>query len=415
MFSRQSATSGCKGAKKPEQNVKLAPHPSSACGERRKIAWIVHSPTPYKTPFFTLLAARPELDVRFFFLYWDDPQRAWKQDAFPGGNLKVLPGLSFRGRADEKERVHFGLSIIKELREGRFGLAVICGYNHPTLLFALFYCLFSGLPFILQGESHVVQQRHPLKKALKRWFLFPLLRRARAAFATGTKAADYWVEAGIPREKIFILSNTPDIEFFIAASDAARARREQIRESLGLNGRLTGVFVGRFVAVKGVEVLLRALALLPQSKRPQLLLVGDGPLKPTYERIINTHNLPVRFVGFQQKAQLPELYAAADFFALPSLSEPWGVVVNEAMACALPVLLSDQVGAAYDLLEDGRNGFMVRAGDIGAWSKALCAMMDMTTAELERMGATSREIVRPWNHEANVKNVLECVKLVCSP
>jgi glycosyltransferase involved in cell wall biosynthesis len=393
--------------------VKLAPHPSSGSGEQKKIAWIVHSPTPYKTPFFTMLAKRPGVDLTCFFLYGADPQRAWKQDPLPGVKSKALPGLSLRRQLKELDYVHFGTSIIGELRQGRFDLAVICGYDHPTLLLALLYCLLTSLPFVLQGESHVVHKRHPAKKALKRWLLFPLLRRARAAFATGTKAADYWVEAGIPREKVFILSNTPDIEFFIAASDAARARREQIRESLGLNGRLTGIFVGRFVVVKGVEVLLRALALLPHEKRPQLLLVGDGPLKADYEQIIKTHNLPVRFIGFQQKEQLPELYAAADFFALPSLSEPWGVVVNEAMACRLPVLLSDQVGAAYDLLEEGRNGFMLPAGDVEAWSKALRAMMDMPTAELERMGVNSREIVRPWNHEANVKNVLECVKLVC--
>jgi glycosyltransferase involved in cell wall biosynthesis len=73
------------------------------------------------------------------------------------------------------------------------------------------------------------------------------------------------------------------------------------------------------------------------------------------------------------------------------------------------------VGAAYDLLEEGRNGFMVPVGDVAAWRKALVAMMELTDAELKRMGAASREIVRPWNHEANVRNVLECVKQVLRP
>jgi len=88
------------------------------------------------------------------------------------------------------------------------------------------------------------------------------------------------------------------------------------------------------------------------------------------------------------------------------------VVVNEAMACGLPVLLSDQVGAAYDLLEEGRNGFMAPAGDMAAWRKVLGATMDITEDELRRMGALSREIVRPWNHEANVKSVLACIDQV---
>jgi len=378
----------------------------------KRIAWVVHSPTPYKAPFFEMLAARRELDVTFLFLYWDDPQRAWNLEALRGVKHRVLPRISLRKRLRESELVHFGPAVIGELRKGHFDLAVICGYSHPTLLFALLYCLVSGTPFVLQGESHVVLHRHPLKRALKRCLLFPLLRRARAAFATGRKAAEYWVDVGIPRERVFILSNTPDLEFFLSASDAARIRRDAVRKALGLSNRRTGIFVGRFVAAKGVEVILEAMAELAPEKQPQLLLVGDGPLKPHYEEIIRRHNLPVRLIGFQQKEHLPELYAAADFFILPSLNEPWGVVVNEAMACGLPLLLSDQVGAAYDLLEEGRNGFMIPAGDIAAWRQGLAAVMELTDAELNRMGAMSREIVHPWNHEANVRNVVECIKQV---
>ena len=384
----------------------------AAVEDVKRIAWIVHSPTPYKTPFFRMLAARPELDVTFFFLYWGDPQRAWNQESLSGLKYKVLPGTSFRRRFRESELVHFGPAVVGKLRKGHFDLVVICGYSHPTLLLALFYCLVTGTPFVLQGESHIVQQRHPLKRVLKRCLLFPLLRRARAAFATGRKAADYWVDAGIPRERVFTLSNTPDLEFFLSASDAARNRREAVRKALGLSSRRTGIFVGRFVEVKGVEIILEAMAGLAPDKQPELLLVGDGPLKPHYEKIIQRHNLPVRLVGFQQKERLPELYAAADFFILPSLSEPWGVVVNEAMACGLPLLLSDQVGAAYDLLEERRNGFMVPAGDAAAWRKALVVIMELTDAELNRMGAASREIVRPWNYEANVRNVLECINQI---
>jgi len=144
----------------------------------RKIAWVVHSPTPYKTPFFKMLVARPELDVTFLFLYWDDPQRTWNQEPLSGVKYKVLPGISLRKRLRESELVHFGPVVIRELRKGHFDLAVICGYGHPTLLLALLYCLVSGTPFVLQGESRIVRKRHPLKKALKRWFLFPLLRPA---------------------------------------------------------------------------------------------------------------------------------------------------------------------------------------------------------------------------------------------
>jgi glycosyltransferase involved in cell wall biosynthesis len=378
----------------------------------KRVAWVVYSPTPYKTPFFRMLAARPEVNATFFFLYWDDPQRAWSQPDLPGLKYKVLPGISFRKRSGESELVHIGPAIIRELRKGRFDLVVICGYDHATLLFALFYCLVTRTPFVLQGESHVVKHRNALKRVLKRGLLFPLLRCAKAAFATGSKAAEYWVEVGIPRNRVFNLSNTPDLDFFFKESALEAESRETVRQSLKLSSRRTGIFVGRFVETKGVQIVLEAMAGMPSGKQPQLLLVGDGPLKSRYEEIIRSSHLPARIIQFQQKDQLPKLYASADFFLLPSLSEPWGVVVNEAMACGLPLLLSDQVGAAYDLLEKGRNGFMVPAGDVAAWRKALLAVMELTDAALKQMGTASREIIKPWNHETNVESVLACIKQV---
>jgi glycosyltransferase involved in cell wall biosynthesis len=362
-----------------------------------------------------MLAARPELDVTFFFLFWQDPQRAWDQEDLRSVQFEVLRGCSFKLRRWGDERFHFCPAIFRELRRGHFDLVIICGYAQPTLLLTLFYCLATGTPFVVQGESHDVQYRHWLTRGLKAFLLFPLLRRAQGAFATGSKAADYWVQVGIPEKRIFTVSNTPDLDFFFSESELASERRTAIRAALRLSTERTGIFVGRFVEAKGVHIILEAISGLAPGKRPQLLLVGEGPFKSRYEAIIRGGDLPVRFVGFQQKDQLPGLYASADFFVLPSLSEPWGVVVNEAMACGLPVLLSDQVGAAYDLLAQGVNGFMLPAGDVAAWRNALAAFMELPEADLHAMGAASRERIRPWNHEANVESVLTCINQVLQP
>src|SRR5262245_31665111 len=93
-----------------------------------KVAWVVHSPTPYKAPFFEALAACRELDVTCFFLYWDDPQRAWHQEAMQGLKYKVLPGVSVRSSLQEREYIHCGPGVVNELRRGQFDLVVICGY-----------------------------------------------------------------------------------------------------------------------------------------------------------------------------------------------------------------------------------------------------------------------------------------------
>lgn len=378
-----------------------------------RIAWIVHSPTPYKTPFFNLLSEHTELDVMYYFLYWDSLYRPWSQSTFQKFPYKILPALSLPRCLGQNDYIHVGPVVISELKQGHFDIAVICGYNHATLLLSLLWCLVSQTPFVLQGESHLIQKRSKLKKTLKQWLLFPLLRKANAAFATGSKTMEYWEEIGIPRERIFIVSNTPDIHFFINESKKAMGQRELLRRSMGLGSQRTGIFVGRFVKAKGVEVLLEALAQMAPKNRPHMILVGDGPLRNTYDEIIRKAGLPVQIKGFRQKEQLPELYTAADFFVLPSRIEPWGVVVNEAMACGLPVLLSDQVGAAYDLLKEGRNGFMVPTEDVNEWREALEKMMRLSEEELGRMGVESLKIVRPWTHIASVQNVIECVRKIC--
>src|SRR5690606_20177001 len=156
------------------------------------------------------------------------------------------------------------------------------------------------------------------------------------------------------------VGNLPDVAFFKEMSDAAQIRRAQLREELGIpDGRLCGVYVGRFIRVKGVDILLQGLAQTPPALRPHMLLAGDGPMRSQLEELVSALDRPVSCLGFRRTDELPEIYSAADFCALPSREEPWGVVVNEAQICRLPVLLSEQVGAAYDLLRDGENGFMV--------------------------------------------------------
>ena len=125
------------------------------------------------------------------------------------------------------------------------------------------------------------------------------------------------------------------------------------------------------------------------------MIVGDGPERPALEAKAREHSLPVRFLGFRQNDEVARFYAAADFFALPSEQEAWGVVAAEAAASGLPLLLSDQVGAAHDLLEPGRNGFLIRSGDVDAWRSAL-ERATLRPEDLKAMGDRSRAIVSRW-------------------
>jgi glycosyltransferase involved in cell wall biosynthesis len=140
-----------------------------------------------------------------------------------------------------------------------------------------------------------------------------------------------------------------------------------------------------------------------------LLLVGAGAEREGLEQLSHSVGARTIFAGDLPWEQILEAYVASDIFALLSLRETWGVVVNEAAACGLPLVLSDRVGAAYDLLRSGENGYLVRAGDAGAAAEALKAIAADPSLRI-RFGARSREIVASWGYEPSVASFLEIVR-----
>ena len=139
-----------------------------------------------------------------------------------------------------------------------------------------------------------------------------------------------------------------------------------------------------------------------------MVVVGDGPERSRLEELARDLGVRATFTGDRPLESVLEAYVAGDVFALLSTHEPWGVVVNEAAACGLPLVLSDRVGAAYDLLRDSENGFLVPAGDVGAAARALAALDDPGLRAT--MGARSRELVQAFGYGPSVDNLLAGVR-----
>jgi glycosyltransferase involved in cell wall biosynthesis len=159
------------------------------------------------------------------------------------------------------------------------------------------------------------------------------------------------------------------------------------------------------VPEKDIDTLLRASAIA--GVRP--VLAGSGPERSRLERLAGELSLDAIFLGERPWDELVEVYVSADVFALLSEHEPWGVVVNEAAACSLPLVLSNRVGAAADLLREAENGFLVPAGDVGAAAEALRRLA--ADAELRRrFGERSRELVDGWGYDASVDNFVIAVR-----
>jgi glycosyltransferase involved in cell wall biosynthesis len=143
-------------------------------------------------------------------------------------------------------------------------------------------------------------------------------------------------------------------------------------------------------------------------------LVGTGE---TFEAcrcyVSDRHLTEVHLLGFRNQAELPRLYAMADVFVLPSEDEPWGLVINEAMSSGLPIVASERVGAAADLIQPGSNGFRFPPGDIPALAQAL--RLALQDGAKERMGQASLEIIRTWGFEEDIAAVRQALGLASRP
>jgi glycosyltransferase involved in cell wall biosynthesis len=236
----------------------------------------------------------------------------------------------------------------------------------------------------------------------------PIVEGAAGVLVAGSLARTSMVGRGADPERVRIFANTVDVEDFGVRADRLGARRDELRDGLGIApGDVAVLSVARLSSEKRLDDLLLAVA---RAGSPLVLvLAGDGPERARLARLGRELEKAPIFVGEVAWERVVELYVAADVFALLSERETWGVVVNEAAACGLPLVLSDRVGAAHDLLRPGENGELVAAGDVEAAARALWTLG--SDAELRRgQGARSRELAADWGYGPSVEGFLSLVR-----
>jgi glycosyltransferase involved in cell wall biosynthesis len=250
-------------------------------------------------------------------------------------------------------------------------------------------------------------------EAAKRW---TLRRYYDAAFVGGSVHRDYLKKLGMPEHRIWQPYDVVDNEHFAEIADEARVNPERWRRELDLPKHYF-LYVGRFSPEKNLLGLLRAYALYSEKCDAAwpLVMVGDGPQRSELERVVSSAGHDRVFLRpFQQIRTLPIYYALASCFILASTVDPWGLVVNEAMACGLPVLVSRLCGAGFDLIEEGQNGFRFDPNEAGTLAELLARMSSLENSERERMSAHSRRIVAGFTPEVWAKQLAECIGTVAA-
>jgi glycosyltransferase involved in cell wall biosynthesis len=358
-----------------------------------------------------MLARRAELDLTVYYCARTAVHQNWAPTLAPE-TFVFLDGWSFH--LGQERPVHVNPGVLKELTGNSHDLIVTGGYSQPTTMAALLWAKSRRLPYGLRSESNLLLPRGKVKRRLKQQLLKPLLKDASVAFAIGSLSREYLKRYGVPEARIFTYPNTPDVEFISSRTDRYRADKDQLRQELGIVASKVILFVGKLVKRKRPQVLVQALHQLETdsttSSDLQLIIIGEGPERGNLLRTVRELGTDrVSLLGYRKPADILKYYAISDLFVLPSAYETWGVVVNEAMASRLPVVVTEQVGAAADVVERGMNGYVVPVDD----AEALCHAMKLILMDSklqQRMGRRSFEIIREWNYDRGVRNFLAGVE-----
>jgi glycosyltransferase involved in cell wall biosynthesis len=275
-----------------------------------------------------------------------------------------------------------------------------------------------GVKVLLRDEATLKSApRSFWKRAAKRVFFSMLNRLCDGFLAIGTLNARYYQSYGIAAGKIYLVPYAVDNAFFQQRAAASSAALKELRSSLGLaEGRPVILFASKFLARKRTADLLEAyIQMSPDGvtePHPYLLLVGEGEERPALEaRARETGWNSVKFPGFKNQSELPGYYSLCQVFVLPSVYEPWGLVVNELMNAGRAVIVSDQAGCGPDLVKNGENGYIFPAGDAGALRQVLCKVLE-NQETCRAMGRKSLEMINKWGFEEDVAGLKKAINYV---
>lgn len=381
---------------------------------RSRLAIVASHVIQYQDPFFRLLAREADIDLTVIYCsdagaktYRDEDMKtslSWDIPLLEGYSHITLRNFGF---GDGYTRL-INPGIVPAIVRGRYDAVIFMfGWGSISALLGIAACRGSGTPFFLYGDSSFPPEEKSTRGRARALFIRMVFALASGFMTSGVLNADYYRHYGGRDDTFFLLPWAVDNERFATAGTLAPGERESLRQTYGIaTSRVLFLFSAKLVPRKDPLTLLRAYAAMRNRAAAAIVFVGDGELRAELEAYVRDHDLSdgVHFTGFVNQTLLPKLYSMADVFVLPSVYEPRGAVINEAMACGLPVIVTDRCGSLGDIVIDGENAFVYPAGDAARLSASMDALVE-DAALRRRMAARSLEIIREWDFARGVKGV----------
>lgn len=365
------------------------------------ILYLTNIPSPYRMNYFNLLGRVSNLTVVFESMTAASFNSSWfseKPESFESVFLDKGP-LNYK---------KFDLKMLQYLNPKKYDVIIATNYSSVAEIIAILYMRIMHIPFILEVDGGFPKSG----RGIKEWLKNIIISAASYWLSTGTITDQYLKQYGAKKEKIVKYPFTSLFDNEILVESLATQEKSNIKKALGLKETKCAVAVGQLIHRKGFDVLLKAWKNMP--KEMALYIIGDGEKKDELRDAIEKLSLEnVKLIDFKAKKDLLQYYKAADLFILPTREDIWGLVINEAMACGLPVITTENCIAGVELVGNGENGYIIPVENVDLlYEYSLNILSDEQLQR--RMACSSLEKIKWYTFENMVKIHLECFnKYLC--
>ncbi len=391
---------------------------------RFKVAIVAPTCFYYQVEIFRQFASHPRIDLMVYFCSDESLRSKDVATMFKSNNewgdrdtlLEGYPNQLLKNYSPIPSYLKWpagliNLGIFGELRRNRPDAVILMAWSNPTWWISIIgsYLFGSRVFYMTDANVQGEKSKNKLKRWLKKIVLAGILFKVVAGFLSAGESNRLLYQLyGVPNKKIipFAYSWGYDKLAEMHENDTTDAG-PALRAQLGIDDDANVVlFCGRLSEEKNLFNLLAAYDRL-KVDNTALVLVGDGPLMGALKDYAADHDLrSVHFIGFQNRNTVLDYYSIADVLVLPSIRETWGIVVNEAMSFGVPVITSDQVGAAYDMVEHGSNGYIFKPDGADGLADVLDTFFALSSEERALMGARSLEKLRAWTNRSLADSLL---------
>ena len=374
-----------------------------------RIGFLVSHPIQYFTPIFRELAKQCDLTVFYAHRQTAEQQARsgfgvafdWDVDLLAGYHSRFLHNVA---RVPSTDRF-FGCDtpeIATEIAGGGFDGFVVPGWALRSYWQAVRACRHAGVPVFVRGDSQLAGPRGSALRLAKAVAFRGVLRQFDGFLYVGQRSRDYLLHYGAACERLFFSPHCVDNDAFRAAVRRP-AEPDRIKRIL---------FVGKLIERKRPLDVLRAAALLAgRGDTIEVAFAGSGELQDALTNAAAAAGLRAHFHGFVNQSELPAIYAAADVMVLPSDGrETWGLVVNEAMACGVPAVVSDAVGCGPDLVEPGLTGAVFPLGDVAALANGIKTVLAFDRGRTQKALAERVETYSPLRAAQGIAGAASALK-----